>query len=163
MREVQIKSWCDLCWQDGERKTETVTTWTVGVASGEKRPELKMVETCQEHQVMFADLQAKLATAAPLTGVAKPAVATRAPKGLGEIECRVCGDYLTTRAALVNHVWGQHRPSEQRATYRAGKCTECGFVANSTSGMSAHKSRSHGWDALEEAYSGVNQRRGRTA
>lgn len=152
-REVIIASWCDRC-DALERKTAATHTYTIGIVKGENRPALRVVELCDDHDPMLADLFDLLAkNSIPLDPDAlKPAAPSPAPARRDREECRVCGAEVA-RSSLITHVWTQHRAGETRPAPPV-RCPEC-RKSIPPAGMSMHRNRAHGVSALDEAYSGL--------
>jgi uncharacterized C2H2 Zn-finger protein len=148
-REIIVASWCDRCQAIDDRKEPATHTYTIGLVKGETRPALKVVELCDAHDPMLADLFDLLAkNSIPLE---PPTAGKRAPAD--DLVCRVCGKEFTARTSTVQHVWQMHRPGEDRGKQPA-RCPEC-HEPFSAPAMSSHRSRSHGFSALDNAYSGL--------
>ena len=151
-REIIVASWCDRCQAIDDRKEPATHTYTIGLVKGETRPALKIVELCDAHDPMLADLFDLLAkNAIPLEPPAKRA------DPADDLVCRVCGKEFTARTSTVSHVWNIHRTDTTRAEAmqaQPSRCPEC-REPFSPEGMRAHRTRAHGWTALDEAYSGL--------
>src|SRR6476469_5372504 len=108
MREVVVMAWCDACALE-DAKTAAVTTYTVGVVAGESRPALKLLELCERHNKLIAEVQQLLADVGQQPELG-PKAATRAQtayvsSGAAEhVLCPIC-QASVTRQALINHVW----------------------------------------------------------
>jgi uncharacterized C2H2 Zn-finger protein len=147
-REIIVASWCDRCQAIDDRKEPATHTYTIGLVKGETRPALKIVELCDAHDPMLADLFDLLAkNSIPL----EPA--TRAEPA-DDLACRVCGKEFTARSSTVQHVWQVHRPGEPRVGQEPARCPEC-RESFDPAGMRAHRSRAHGYTALDRAYDGL--------
>lgn len=148
-RELVIRKRCDEC---GAKATET---FVVGVTTGEVRPRLFVVDACELHAAPFASIAESIRDCAPWQGAApagsngSPADRAKrskhAPGGL----CDICGVELTTRGSLVNHIWAKHANSARPAVPTV--CPDCG-AEFPTSSMGVHRSTSHAYNALGEAY-----------
>jgi len=148
-REIIVASWCDRCQAIDDRKEPATHTYTIGLVKGETRPALKIVELCDAHDPMLADLFDLLAkNAIPL----EPAPAKRAPAD--ELACRICGKEFTARTSVTQHVWTVHRPGQTRGGNQPARCPDC-REAYEPDGMRMHRSRSHGYTALDMAYEGI--------
>jgi len=157
MREMVWNKWCDACYSDGQAKVAALHTFTVGAVVGETRPGLKVLELCEQHGKLVTDLQALMAETGQLPDFAaakpKPApVATSTPYAHRLTVCPICrGEYA--RNGMVSHVWRAHR-TDQRPDYQ-GRCPDCGEDQFTGAGLAAHRRTAHGYDALEDALSGV--------
>jgi hypothetical protein len=152
-REVILASWCDRC-DALERKTPATHTYTAGIVKGENRPALRIVELCDEHDPMLADLFDLLAKhSIPLDPAAlRPAEPARPAARSERQECLVCGEPIA-KGSLVVHIWSQHRAGEERPASPA-RCPEC-RKPFAPQGMGIHRNRLHGYSALDEAYAGL--------
>jgi hypothetical protein len=149
MREVVMKEWCDVCWME-ETKTEALHTFTVGAVKGESKPALKVLMMCDVHQKIILELQTVLG-ATGQTLVPAP-VKPQGPAPAKRMACPACGQEVAA-ASIVGHVWSAHRPDTRPPMPK--DCPECGEHLDNGTGMAAHR-RSHGYDALAEAMSGVS-------
>lgn len=146
-REIIVASWCDRCQAIDDRKEPATHTYTIGLVKGETRPALKVVELCDAHDPMLADLFDLLAkNSIPLEPAKK--------QPASELECRICGREFSARTSIVQHVWQVHRPGEDRLGEQPARCPECGD-SYSPDGMRRHRSRVHGYTALDAAYEGI--------
>lgn len=158
MREVQILSWCEACWADGQVKTPAVDSWTVGIVQGENPPALHIVDACEQHGKELTDLLALVKTAELFTRkviVPVPAAKRRpynnaTPDGFA---CPVCDQILTTRPSLVGHVWSQHRPDGRPTSPMI--CPDCSKDFDTAASCAVHRQAAHGYDPLSEVLSGV--------
>lgn len=154
-REVIIASWCDRCDAD-DRKTAATHTYTIGLVKGETRPALKVVELCDEHDPMLADLHDLIAKHSipfdPKTA-AKPAPVAATSSSHKQAACRICGDVLTT-PALLSHIWNVHRKGETRPPVPR-ICPDC-RQPYAPQGMGVHRNNAHGYSSIEDAYEGAS-------
>jgi hypothetical protein len=58
-------------------------------------------------------------------------------------------------AAIAEIVWQVHRPGEGRAGVQPARCPDCN-EPYSPDGMRQHRSRAHGYTALDSAYEGIS-------
>lgn len=160
MREVQIRSWCDLCIEENEdERVEATETFTAGIVTGETRPELKLVELCEQHAKVLTDLGRWLADigqppALPAPARAKPKASTSAPshEPVGpQSTCPVC-DYTSSRSHAATHFHNAHLRIPKPAQPKACPTKGCDFAHDSAPQMGVHRASAHGWSALDEAY-----------
>jgi hypothetical protein len=154
-REIIIASWCDRCQAaDESARVPATHTYTLGLVSGETRPELRVLMFCDSCDPVLAEVEDLLRkNSIPLDTGRTPA--TKGPAdvpGPARIECRVCGETMA-RSSILQHVWSQHRPGEKR-TAQPARCPDCREVF-APAGMSMHRARAHGWSALDDAYDGL--------
>lgn len=157
-REIVRLSWCDRCDAE-DRKTPATHTYTVGLVHGETRPAPRVLELCDEHDPILADVFDLLAKNSipldPNAKAAKPAPSPAAAvtyRGGSRIECDVCGVAMA-RSSLVNHIWSQHRPGETKPE-PPRVCPDCRTPFD-PAGMSMHRNKVHGYSAVDEAYAGL--------
>jgi len=152
MRELVLNKWCDTCYLEEEAKVPVAFTFTAGVVLSENRPELKVVELCERHSKPFTDLQALLAKIGQTPDV--PAKAPAQPSGYPQrlMVCPICrAEYA--RNGMVSHVWRAHR-TDKRPDLN-GRCPTCREQQDNGAGLAAHRRITHGYDALQDALSGV--------
>ena len=155
MREMVWNKWCDACYADGEAKVPALLTFTAGVVAGEARPGLKVLELCDQHSKLVTDLQALLAETGQLpdlTAKPKPAAPAATPYAQRMTVCPICRAEFA-RNGMVSHVWRAHR-TDRRPDHH-GRCPTCGEQQRNSAGLAAHRRLEHGYDALEDALSGV--------
>jgi hypothetical protein len=152
VRELIVRAWCDRCEALGHSRTEAKHTYTIGIVKGETRPALRVVELCDECDSAEIDVMIKMVAdhSIPLEPKA-PAKPIGPALSTDRVECLVCHGTMN-RSSLVGHIWSQHRAGEKRPQQPA-KCPECHKPFDE--GMGMHRSRIHGWSALDEAYVGL--------
>jgi hypothetical protein len=162
MRELILKVWCDVCALErlGDHM-EAQHTYTVGAVSGESRPALKVLELCDTHNKLATDLMELLAQVGQ-TLAAKPARQAPPPEERQPtnaqrlVACPACR-LEVARNAMVAHVWRHHR-SDSRPDHHL-ICPTCREVTSSPAGLAAHRRNVHGFDAVADALSGVDEAR----
>ena len=158
MREMVWNSWCDACYSDGEAKVPALHTFTVGAVGGETRPGLKLLELCEQHSKLILEVQVLLQQTGQLpdfSKAAKPkpvASSPSTPYAHRMTVCPICrAEYA--RNGMVAHVWRAHR-TDKRPDHH-GRCPTCYEQQDNSAGLAAHRRIAHGYDALEDALSGV--------
>lgn len=157
MRELLIQKWCDACFQDGEIRTPSRSTLTIAMQLGEGRPPAKIVELCEIHEKLVADLLPLVAAVAELAldQPAKPLKRSEAaPRSASPTTCPVCDRSYTVKASVTSHLWQEHRPGEKRFPPDL-RCPDCGQRASSTVTYSTHRANEHGLAAAVLALEGV--------
>jgi hypothetical protein len=152
MREMIMRRWCDVCFAEGQLQQEAAHTFTVGAVVGEARPALKVVETCDVHQKMVADLMELLNGIGQIPEFKKAALPAAPVLTHPAVECPICRMDVG-RNTLVAHVWNKHRTDARPPTPKT--CPECGERFDNGTGMSAHRRSIHDFDALADALGGV--------
>lgn len=159
MREHIIKVWCDRCESLGQPRTEAQHTYTVGIVQGENRPELRVIELCDECDAAEVSILVKLLGTYSISFDPKAAKAP-SPEPIPQRSryvpdnkevCRVC-DQSYHKSSIATHIWNIHRPGQARPEH-PNKCPDCGLV--NPTGMGQHRSQKHGWSAVTEAYRGL--------
>lgn len=147
MRELIIRKRCDVCRGDATQ------TFVAGISAQETRPELHILDLCDEHATEnVAPLLALFPNAAPFVkGAESPPQLSGYPSTRREptLKCELCDRTFTVRGTLVNHVWGMH--SAVRRPANPPECPDCGKALPAGS-MGVHRSQKHRWDPLKEAY-----------
>lgn len=150
-RETVVLRWCDPCMLDGKGRVEATHTYTVGIVEGESRPQLYLLEVCDEHDTAVLDLRKVVTDSAPVPPREQPAAPVRVNP---QTECRVCGATIS-RGGLVGHVWSAHRRGQQRAEPGMTKCPECRQNFDTSLRMHGHRKAEHGRTQLDDAYEGL--------
>jgi hypothetical protein len=153
-REIIIASWCDRCQAaDESARVPATHTYTLGLVSGETRPELRVLMFCDSCDPVLAEVEDLLRkNSIPLdTGRTKPVGPVAKASDPVSVECLVCGAVLN-RSSILSHVWSQHRPGELRT--QPARCPDCRQPFD-PAGMSMHRTKIHGWSALAAAYEGL--------
>jgi hypothetical protein len=171
MREQRILIWCDACAaQSGDDAgdltlVEATESFTVGITQGEERPTLKLLELCEPH---FKELLAPVISMIGQTGQV-PELATKSvgplprtgtrkiyPSGEATV-CRICELSSSSMSSLVSHIWAKHNkePRPEVSTV----CVECGEEFGSPGGARMHRTMTHNFSALDEAYARARQLR----
>jgi ribosomal protein L37AE/L43A len=153
MKEVVIQSWCDVCAsENGRARADTV--YRIGI-DGPPHD----IDLCLQHEAVVADLARPLSvtpTVTPKPG--RPPKASLSSSGPGDspsvrTACRICGKTFN-KTSLTPHIWSKHRRGEVRPAPPAS-CPDCGATTVSPRHMGVHRAQTHGWNAIEDAYSGV--------
>lgn len=155
MREVVMLSWCDGCQLEGALRTEATHTWTVGAVAGESKPALKVLELCDIHNKVIADLMVLLADVGQTPQLApapKPLGRPRIYEPVDLTPCPVCRTELNP-GSLIGHVWTHHRKDKRPPAPK--QCPDCGAGFNSAASCGTHRKSVHGFDPLDFALSGV--------
>ena len=154
MRELVLNKWCDICYLEEEAKVPATLTLTAGMVVGENRPELKLVELCERHSKPFTDLQALLAQIGQTPDVPAKVAPVKQEGSYAQrlMVCPICrAEYA--RNGMVSHVWRAHRTDKRPET--KGRCPTCREQFDNGAGLAAHRRIAHGYDALQDALSGV--------
>lgn len=160
MREIVMLKWCDGCQLEGALRTEATHTFTVGCVAGEQRPGLKVLELCDIHHKVIADLQQLLAEVGQtpeLPPKPKPAESSTASyyatsRNSEPVQCPVCAKDMI-RGSLIGHVWSHHRKDKRPPAPTV--CPDCGERYPSPAGCGVHRRQVHDFDALADVLSGV--------
>lgn len=152
-RELIVRSWCDRCQALGQDRAEAKHTYTIGIVRGEARPQLRVIELCDECDAAELDLLTKIVADHSIALEIKPPAKLIPAPGhpTDRIECLVCRGVFN-RGSLVGHIWAVHRPGEKRPPQPA-KCPECHEAFGE--GMGMHRNRMHGHSSLDDAYQGL--------
>lgn len=159
VREIRVLAWCDVCHLEHEQ-TPAEHAYSIGIVAGETRPAIKVLELCETHDKIAAELIALLAGIGTTPELkAKPAAMGRPPApgprtNTGRLlrDCPVC-DQTVPSNTLVSHIWQRHRTDPKPAALM--RCPDCGLRGNNTQHVAAHRRAAHGHDALTEALAGV--------
>jgi hypothetical protein len=167
MRETVVNSWCDACMSDDEIREPAMHIYTVGIQPGETvRPPLKVLELCEIHNKLVADLMMLLEETGQIPDVKAAPVMRKAGQGKPgstdtletnpPMDCPIpdCGRELR-RNSLTNHIWSQHLGGVQTKKAQPTKCPTCGDRPEQ---MMMHRSAAHGYGQLQEAIDTWNER-----
>jgi hypothetical protein len=165
MKEIIIKKWCDMCWLDGEQRTASTQSWTVGILAGENRPIPRVVETCETHGKVIGDLleltgnlellptSGEQASAKVVPNTGRPPRSVDGEYAGVRMECPACHvEY--SKSSLALHIWTRHQHQPGRPP-QPTNCPDCGEYLESAGAMGMHRRGVHGYDPIEEALQGL--------
>lgn len=166
MREVTITNYCDVCWQDGAQRTAASQTWAVAIREGEKPGPVKLLEVCDPHAKLLADValihqgapdlaQVSAAKVPPAAKSVRPAGDQRGSVVSSTIICPVC-DQSFVRTSARAHIYRRHRGMVPPRGQISSTCPICQRVTDTSTGSAQHLVRAHGIDPLYDALSGVD-------
>lgn len=158
---------CDACFYGLEQRTIAVATFSIGIATGEAKPTVHVVEACELHRKPIDELLALIRQTQVLpinTGVAPtaPPRGPYAPRESGDFStprdnCPIC-DKETARSAVANHIWSAHLGRSAGRPKQPVQCPDCEYNNVDGAAMGQHRGKMHRYNGIEEAVAIFNHR-----
>lgn len=125
-QDIIIRTWCDVCLEQGDTHTEGVTT---PLGDGLE------IDLCEPHRKPITDML--------------PLARQREPKRQNKpgYECPTCGKVLQTERGFRKHRTQQHGDDGGPGTLfgvEGTDCPDCGRTFDTRQGVSMHRFRVHG-------------------
>jgi hypothetical protein len=150
-REVVITTWCDVCLNRDQLRTDATGSESIGWGSASRRLDL-----CANHLEQIGTTLAELVSygTEPDAETPTPARPSKGRNG-GRVQCPACPSSPANRKALADHARRVHNltltelerghPVNQPEGSEGGfLCDRCTFVAAAPQGLGAHRRAAHG-------------------
>lgn len=160
MQEIEIRRWCDRCYDKDGSKTPATVRLTVGIVDAESRakPHLRRLDLCDVDGKELLDLRDfVIARGAELDddgGKAQPPRGGRSSSPSTLVgPCPSCGVTRSGVGGMVTHIYRDHigaTPPDTPTT-----CPECGDEFETTRSAGVHRKLAHDRTAADDAYAAL--------